>query len=70
MRERNLKLMSKQAIHFVPPDPTLAADFNITYDIEAAWGQDEDTHVYASYPGGLNSTISKSERINPITVAR
>ncbi|KAK3687827.1 hypothetical protein B0T22DRAFT_510753 [Podospora appendiculata] len=42
------------AIYFVPPDPTLAADFNITYDIQAAWGQDRDNHLYASYPGGLD----------------
>ncbi|KAK3368632.1 hypothetical protein B0H63DRAFT_504369 [Podospora didyma] len=52
-----MAVMRGNAIHFVPPDLTLAADFNITYDIEAAWGQYEDTHVYASYPGGLNSSI-------------
>ncbi|KAK4207727.1 hypothetical protein QBC37DRAFT_454746 [Rhypophila decipiens] len=47
----------KKAIHFVPPDLVLAADFNITYDLDV-WGQYRDTRVYASYPGGLNSSIS------------
>ncbi|KAK3331414.1 hypothetical protein B0H66DRAFT_96719 [Apodospora peruviana] len=46
----------KKAIHFKPPDPTLAADFNITYDL-ANWGQYESTRVYASYPGGLNASL-------------
>ncbi|KAK0747384.1 hypothetical protein B0T21DRAFT_354220 [Apiosordaria backusii] len=47
----------RKAIHFVPPDPVLASDFNITYDTQAAWGQDNDTRVYASFPGGLNPAI-------------
>ncbi|KAK4180239.1 putative GMC oxidoreductase [Triangularia setosa] len=47
----------RKAIRFVPPDPVLAADFNITYDTQAAWGQYNDTHVYASFPGGLNPVI-------------
>ncbi|KAK4667836.1 uncharacterized protein QC764_704250 [Podospora pseudoanserina] len=46
----------KKAIHFVPPNPVLAADFNITYDVQA-WGQYNDTRLYASFPGGLNPAI-------------
>ncbi|SPO01487.1 related to alcohol oxidase [Cephalotrichum gorgonifer] len=47
----------RKAIHFVPPDEGFAEDYNVTYDIEAAWGQYEDTNVYASYPGGMNPGI-------------
>jgi len=49
----------KKAIHFIPPNEVFAKDFNVTYDIEAAWGQDENTHVYASFPGGNDPRISK-----------
>ncbi|KAF2455331.1 hypothetical protein BDY21DRAFT_324656 [Lineolata rhizophorae] len=45
----------KKAMHFMPPDAALAADFHISYDIESAWGQYEDTRVYASYPGSYMS---------------
>ncbi len=47
-------------MHFVPPDEEFAEDYSVTYDIEAAWGQDEDTHVYASFPGGMSPGISIS----------
>ncbi|KAF2473723.1 alcohol oxidase [Lindgomyces ingoldianus] len=39
----------KKASHFNPPDEVLAKNFNITWDPEV-WGQDPDTHIYASYP--------------------
>ncbi|KAK4227064.1 alcohol oxidase [Podospora fimiseda] len=41
----------RKAIHFIPPKPLIASDYNITYDIEAAWGQDNNTRLYASFPG-------------------
>lgn len=47
----------KKAIHFIPPNEVFAKDFNVTYDIDAAWGQDENTHVYASFPGGNDPRI-------------
>ncbi|KAL2066811.1 hypothetical protein VTL71DRAFT_1235 [Oculimacula yallundae] len=40
----------KKGVHFVPPLDAVAKEFNITYDIEAAWGQDPSTHVYAGFP--------------------
>ncbi|KAK4162745.1 alcohol oxidase [Cladorrhinum sp. PSN259] len=47
----------KKAIHFVPPDPLMAADFNITYDIEAAWGQDRNTRLYTYFPGPYDARL-------------
>ncbi|KAK2736318.1 hypothetical protein FQN55_001704 [Onygenales sp. PD_40] len=40
----------KKGVYFTPPNEGLANDFNITYDIEAAWGQDPNTRIYASFP--------------------
>ncbi|KAK3997633.1 alcohol oxidase [Cladorrhinum sp. PSN332] len=47
----------KKAIHFLPPNPTAAADFNITYDIDAAWGQDQNTKLFASFPGNYDPRL-------------
>lgn len=46
-------------MHFTPPEETLAEAFNITWDPEA-WGMEEDTHIYASFPGYQNPAISTS----------
>ncbi|KAG4429642.1 hypothetical protein IFR05_014877 [Cadophora sp. M221] len=40
----------KKSVHFVPPLEQLAREFNITYDIDAAWGQDPSNQLYAGYP--------------------
>ena len=44
-------------MHFTPPEETLAEAFNITWDPEA-WGMEEDTHIYASFPEYQNPAIS------------
>ncbi|KAF2843633.1 GMC oxidoreductase [Patellaria atrata CBS 101060] len=38
----------KKSTHFLEPDPELAAEFNITYDIDAAFGRDGP--IFISYP--------------------
>ncbi|KAF2179491.1 GMC oxidoreductase [Zopfia rhizophila CBS 207.26] len=43
----------KKASHFNPPDEMLAKNFNITWDPEV-WGQDPNTHIYASFPNFVN----------------
>ncbi|CZS91191.1 related to alcohol oxidase [Rhynchosporium graminicola] len=40
----------KKSVHFVPPLDALAKEFNITYDVKAAWGQDLSNNLYAGYP--------------------
>ncbi|SPO04020.1 related to alcohol oxidase [Cephalotrichum gorgonifer] len=39
----------KKGMHFTPPKPEIAEAFNITWDPDA-WGMEEDTQVYASFP--------------------
>ncbi|XMA10912.1 hypothetical protein WAI453_003703 [Rhynchosporium graminicola] len=39
-----------KSVHFVPPLDALAKEFNITYDVKAAWGQDLSNNLYAGYP--------------------
>ncbi|PGH14497.1 hypothetical protein AJ79_02990 [Helicocarpus griseus UAMH5409] len=46
----NLLPYFQKGVYFTPPNAGLAQDFNITYDIEGAWGQDPNTGIYASYP--------------------
>ncbi|KAL2755507.1 hypothetical protein ACRALDRAFT_2073717, partial [Sodiomyces alcalophilus JCM 7366] len=46
----------KRAMHFTPPEEQLAETFNITWDPNA-WGQDEDTKVYASFPTYQNPRL-------------
>ncbi|KAF2762311.1 alcohol oxidase [Pseudovirgaria hyperparasitica] len=38
----------KRAVHFTPPDPGIAKEFNITYDLNA-WGQDPRAKIYATF---------------------
>lgn len=44
-------------MHFTPPEEELAEAFNITWDPDA-WGMEEDTHIYASFPTWQNPGIS------------
>lgn len=44
-------------MHFTPPGEELAEAFNITWDPDA-WGMEEDTHIYASFPSWQNPGIS------------
>lgn len=44
-------------MHFTPPEEQLAETFNITWDPNA-WGQDEDTKIYASFPTWQNPQLS------------
>ncbi|PGH27490.1 hypothetical protein AJ80_00731 [Polytolypa hystricis UAMH7299] len=46
----------KKASHFTPPNEELAEAFNITWDPNA-WGQDENTRIYASFPTYQNPTM-------------
>ncbi|KAF2466213.1 alcohol oxidase [Lindgomyces ingoldianus] len=46
----------KRGIHFVPPLEYLAKDFNISWDMNA-WGQDNDTRVFAGYPNYLQPEL-------------
>ena len=39
----------KKAIYFQEPDADYAREFNITYDLERAWGQDNDTRLISNY---------------------
>ncbi|KAK2786282.1 hypothetical protein FQN52_007873 [Onygenales sp. PD_12] len=49
----------RKALCSIPPDSEVAEKYNITYDIEAGWGQEEDIHIYASYPGSyMNSQLT------------
>lgn len=45
-------------MHFTPPEEELAKTFNITWDPDA-WGMEEDTHIYASFPTYQNPSISE-----------
>ena len=45
----------RKAAHFVAPDKEVAEKFKVRYDIDAAWGQDNNTRLYASFPGGYDS---------------
>jgi choline dehydrogenase len=49
----------KKAAYFTPPRGELANAFNMTFDIEAAWGQDPNTHVYASSAPNQDPALSK-----------
>ncbi|PSN69416.1 alcohol oxidase [Corynespora cassiicola Philippines] len=40
----------KKAARFIEPSIEMQEKFKIKYDIDAAWGQDEETHLYASFP--------------------
>lgn len=44
-------------MHFTPPDEQLAEAFNITWDPDA-WGQEESTKVYATFPNYQNPLLS------------
>jgi hypothetical protein len=45
-------------VHFIPPNEDVAAQFNITYDMNV-WGQYNDTRVVGSYPSAMNPLISE-----------
>lgn len=68
----SIDIFSVQASHFIPPDDSLAAEFNITYD-PAVWGQDNDTRHWAIYPGGfnpmrsINAILSGSSQLRDFT---
>jgi choline dehydrogenase-like flavoprotein len=47
----------RKAAHFIEPDQVLIDKFKVKYDIESSWGQDNNTHLFASYPGGLDPKI-------------
>ncbi|KAH9214859.1 hypothetical protein DL95DRAFT_461693 [Leptodontidium sp. 2 PMI_412] len=40
----------QNSVHFVSPPEGLAREFNITYDVDAAWGEDPPHQLYAVYP--------------------
>ncbi|KAH6718624.1 hypothetical protein BKA61DRAFT_712358 [Leptodontidium sp. MPI-SDFR-AT-0119] len=40
----------QNSVHFVSPLEELAREFKITYDVDAAWGQDPSNQLYAGYP--------------------
>ncbi|KAI8189496.1 Dehydrogenase xptC [Colletotrichum sp. SAR 10_75] len=44
------------AVHFTPPEEELAEAFNITWDPEA-WGMEENTKIFASFPEYQNPTL-------------
>lgn len=46
----------RKAMHFTPPVEELSQAFNITWDPDA-WGMEEDTHIYASFPTYQNPSI-------------
>ncbi|KAF4912747.1 Dehydrogenase xptC [Colletotrichum viniferum] len=46
----------KKAVHFTPPEEELAEAFNITWDPEA-WGMEENTKIFASFPEYQNPTL-------------
>ncbi|KAF9876374.1 Oxidoreductase [Colletotrichum karsti] len=46
----------KKAVHFTPPDEELADVFNITWD-PTAWGMEESTKIFASFPEYQNPTL-------------
>ncbi|KAF6811571.1 glucose oxidase [Colletotrichum musicola] len=46
----------KRGIHFTPPKQDLAEAFNITWDPEA-WGAEENTKIYASFPEYQDPTL-------------
>ncbi|KEZ42395.1 Glucose oxidase [Scedosporium apiospermum] len=46
----------KKGIHFNPPEEEFAEAFNITYDLDG-WGQDPDTHIYATYARGITPGV-------------
>ncbi|KAH7121277.1 glucose oxidase [Dendryphion nanum] len=45
----------RKAAHFVEPEKEVAEKFKVKYDIDAAWGQDNSTRLYASFPGGYDA---------------
>lgn len=51
-------------MHFTPPEEELAEAFNITWDPDA-WGMEEDTHIYASFPTWQNPGISAFPFLTP-----
>ena len=50
----------KKASYFTPPRDELARAFNMTFDIQGAWGQDPDTRVYASTAPNQDPALSMS----------
>ncbi|PGH14019.1 hypothetical protein AJ79_03288 [Helicocarpus griseus UAMH5409] len=46
----------RKASHFTHPEETLAEAFNITWNPDS-WGQDPDTHLYATFPTFQNTAI-------------
>ncbi|KAJ0285023.1 hypothetical protein COL940_003715 [Colletotrichum noveboracense] len=46
----------KKAAHFTPPEEELAEAFNITWDPDA-WGMEENTKIFASFPEYQNPTL-------------
>ncbi|KAK2773459.1 hypothetical protein FQN52_004561 [Onygenales sp. PD_12] len=46
----------RKASHFTPPDEEVAEAFNITWDPDA-WGQDPDTHLYATFPNYQDTSL-------------
>lgn len=47
----------KKAIYFQEPDPTYAAEFNITYDLGGAWGQEHTTRLISHYSPYLSDLL-------------
>lgn len=50
----------KKAAYFTPPRDQLAKAFNMTFDVEAAWGQDPKTRIYASFAPNQDPGLSES----------
>ena len=45
-------------MHLIPPNQDVAAEFNITYNMDV-WGQYNDTRVLGSWPSAMNPLISE-----------
>jgi hypothetical protein len=44
---------------FTPPPEPVRSEFDITYDIDAAWGYNNGSGVHASWPSYQYPSISK-----------
>lgn len=49
----------RRAAYFTPPRPELAKAFNMNFDIDLAWGQDNDTMIYASSAPNQDPALRK-----------
>lgn len=48
----------KRAAFFTPPRGELAEAFNMSFDVQAAWGQDPSTRIYASSAPNQDPALS------------